>query len=119
MGLAEKQLLTSKISVNFEVSHARISTAVVTSSISGAEMTQLGKRPVLQENAPSEGNHAGDLEERPGAAGLSACENSWSQHGFKRLAPCRVTRELGRWNGSFQGHGVGPFLSCCVPLRVR
>lgn len=44
MGLAEKQLLMRRISVNFEVSHARISTIVVTSSISRAEMTYLVRK---------------------------------------------------------------------------
>lgn len=47
MGLAEKQLLVRRIGVNAEVSHARISTTVVTSRMSWAGMTYLvRKRPV-------------------------------------------------------------------------
>lgn len=44
MGLAEKQLLIRRISVNFEVSHARISTIAVTSKMSRAEMTYLVRK---------------------------------------------------------------------------
>ena len=44
MGLAAKQLLMRRIGVNFEVSHARISTDVVTSRMSAAEMTYLARR---------------------------------------------------------------------------
>lgn len=44
MGLAEKQLLMRRTSVNFEVSHARISTIVVTSRMSRAEMTYLVRK---------------------------------------------------------------------------
>lgn len=44
MGLAEKQLLMRRISVNFEVSHARISTIVVTSRMNRAEMTHVVRK---------------------------------------------------------------------------
>lgn len=44
MGLAEKQLLMRGISVNFEVSYARISTLVVTSRMSRAETTYLVRK---------------------------------------------------------------------------
>lgn len=44
MGLAEKQLLVRRIGVNAEVSHARISTAVVTSRMSRAGMTYLVRK---------------------------------------------------------------------------
>lgn len=49
MGLAEKQLFMRRISVNFEVSHARISTTVLTSRMSRAGMTYLvRKRPAFK-----------------------------------------------------------------------
>lgn len=44
MGLAEKQLPMRRISVNFEVGYARISTIVVTSRMSRAEMTYLVRK---------------------------------------------------------------------------
>lgn len=54
MGLAGKQLLMRKISVNFEVGYARVSSIVVTSRMSRAEMTYLVRqRPVLEGRALS------------------------------------------------------------------
>lgn len=44
MGLAGKQLLVRRIGVNSEVSHARISTTVVTSRMSWAGMTYLVRK---------------------------------------------------------------------------
>lgn len=65
MGLAEKWLLMRRISVNFEVSHARISTIVVTSRMRKAEMTYLvRKEAYVWGQDPFKGNNAWDLDEK-------------------------------------------------------
>lgn len=64
MGLAEKQLLMRRISVNFEVSHARINTTVVTSRMSRAEMTYLVRKEACVSGKDSfKGNNVQDLDE--------------------------------------------------------
>lgn len=65
MGLAEKRLLMRRISVNFEVSHARISTIMVTSRMRTAEMTYLvRKEAYVWGQDPFKGNNAWDLDEK-------------------------------------------------------
>lgn len=53
-----------RISVNFEVSHARISTVVVTSRMSRAEMTYLVRKEACVERKDSFKRKTGDLDEK-------------------------------------------------------
>lgn len=89
MGLAEKQLLMRRISVNFEVSYARISTLVVASRMSRAEMTYLVRKEAYVWGQDSfKGNNTRDGWETSGSSFcLAEKESPRSSHLVVWLTP--------------------------------